>query len=50
MKDILHKNELAKMEDEMPNDTIIEACFPKAKAYCYIPVKGEEEKKVKRNN
>ena len=52
---ILHKNELGKMKDELPNDTIIEACFLKAKAYCYrlhrnsvhTTVKGEEEKKLK---
>ena len=31
----------------MPNDTIIEACFLNAKAYCYTTVKGEEEKKLK---
>ena len=35
------------MNDELPNDTIIEACFLKAKAYCYNTVKGEEEKKLK---
>ena len=35
IKDILHNNELSKMKDELPNDTIIEACFFKAKAYCY---------------
>ena len=23
------------MKDEIPNDTIIDACFLKAKAYCY---------------
>ena len=39
--------ELGKMKDEMPNDTTIEACFLKAKAYCYTTVKGEEEKKLK---
>ena len=33
IKDILHNNELSKMKDELPNDTIIEACFLKAKAY-----------------
>ena len=44
---ILHNNELVKMKDEMPNDTIIEACFLKAKAYRYTTVKGEEEKKLK---
>ena len=27
--------------------SIIEACFLKAKAYCYTSVKGEEEKKLK---
>ena len=47
LKDILHKNELGKMKDELPNDTIIEACFLKAKAYCYNTVKGEDEKKLK---
>ena len=46
IKDILHKNELGKMKDELPNDTIIEACFLKAKAYCYNTVKGEDEKKL----
>ena len=45
---ILHNNnELGKMKDELPNDTIREACFLKAKAYCYTTVKGEEEKKLK---
>ena len=47
IKDILHNNELGKMKDELPNDTIIEACFLKAKAYCYNTVKREEEKKLK---
>ena len=47
IKDILHNNELGKMKDELPNDTIIEACFLKAKAYCYNTVKGEDEKKAK---
>ena len=28
-------------------DTIIEACFLKAKAYCYNTVKGEKKKKLK---
>ena len=32
---ILHNNELVEMKDEIPNDIIIEACFLKAKAYCY---------------
>ena len=47
IKDILHNNELSKMKDELPNDTIVEACFLKAKAYCYNTVKREEEKKLK---
>ena len=47
IKDILHNNKLGKMKDELPNDTIIEACFLKAKAYCYNTVKGEDEKKLK---
>ena len=47
IKDILHNIELSKMRDELPNDTIIEACFLKAKAYCYNTVKREEEKKLK---
>ena len=47
IKDILHNNELGKMKDEIPNDTIIEACFLKAKAYCFNTVKGEDEKKLK---
>ena len=46
-KDILHNNELGKMKDELPNDTIIEACFLKAKAYCYNTIKVEKEKKLK---
>ena len=44
---ILHNSELGKMKDEIPNDTIIEACFLKSKAYCFNTVKGEEEEKVK---
>ena len=36
---ILHNNELGKMKDEIPNDNIIEACFLKAKAYCFTTVK-----------
>ena len=47
IKDILHNNELGKMKDELPNDTIIEACLLKAKTYCYNTVKGEDEKKLK---
>ena len=42
IKDILHNNEFGKMKDELPNYTIIEACFLKAKAYCY-----NTEKKLK---
>ena len=44
---ILHNNELVKMKDEIPNDTIRKACFFKAKAYCLNTVKGEEEKNLK---
>ena len=44
---ILHNNELGKMKDVIPNDNIIEACFIKAKAYCFNTVKGEAEKKLK---
>ena len=47
IKDILHNNELGKMKDELPTDTVIEACFLKAKAYCFNTVKVEEEKKLK---
>ena len=47
IKDILRNNVLGKMKDELPNDTIIEACFLKAKAYCYTIVEREEEKKLK---
>ena len=32
------------MKDELPNDTIMEACFPKAKAYCYNTVKEKMRK------
>ena len=32
------------MKDEIPNDTILEACFIKGKAYCFNTVKREEEK------
>ena len=35
------------MKDELPDDTIIEACFPKSNAYCYNTVKREKEKKLK---
>ena len=44
---ILHNNELGKMKDELTNYTVIEACFLKAKAYCFTTVKGEEENKLK---
>ena len=47
IKDILHNYELGKMKDELPKDTIIEACFFKAKAYCFETVKGEEQEKLK---
>ena len=47
IKDILDNNELGKMKDELPNDTIIKACFLKAKAYCYNTVKREVEKNLK---
>ena len=46
IKDILHNIELSKMKDELPNDTIIEACFLKAKAYCYNTVKREKVKGI----
>ena len=44
---ILHNSELGKMKNEIPNDTIMEACFLIAKAYCFNTVKKEEEKKIK---
>ena len=43
----LSNSELGKMKDEISNDTIIEACFLKANAYCYNTVKDEVEKKLK---
>ena len=43
----LSNSELGKMKDEISNDTINEACFLKAKAYCYNTVKDEVEKKLK---
>ena len=43
---IVHNNELGKLKDEIPNDTIMEACFLKAKAFCLNTVQGEEEKKL----
>ena len=42
IKDILHDSGIGKTKDEIPSDTIIEACFLKAEAYCYTTVKGEE--------
>ena len=50
INDVLHNNELGKIKDELPNDTLIEACFLKAKAYCYNTVNGVDEKKVERYN
>ena len=53
IKDILHNIELGKMKDELPNDTIIEACFlhrnhiVPLEAYCYNTVKREEQKRLK---
>ena len=44
IKDFLHNTELGKMKGELPNDTFIEACFLKAKAYCYNTVKKEKRK------
>ena len=41
IKDFLHNKELGKMKDELPNDTIIEARFLRAKAYFYNTVKRE---------
>ena len=43
---ILHNSELVKLKDEIPSDTIMEACFLKAKAYCFFTVKKEAEKKL----
>ena len=47
MKGILHNTELSKMNVELPNDTIMEACFLNAKANCFNISKGEEETKLK---
>ena len=53
IKGLLHNTELGKMKDELcsstkddeiPNQSIKEAWFLKAKAYCYTTVEGEEEK------
>ena len=49
MKDILINTERGKMKDEIPNDSIIEACFIRAKAHFYTTVKRGEEKKLKTN-
>ena len=35
------------MKDEIPNDATLEGCILKVKAYCYIKVKVEEERKNK---
>ena len=43
----IHHSEWRKLKDEIPNDTIIEACFLKAKAYSFTTIKGGEEKKLK---
>ena len=43
----MSNSELGKMNDELSNDTIIEACFLKAKAYCYNTDKDEVEKRLK---
>ena len=47
IKGILSHTELGKMKDELPNDTIIDSCFAKAKAYCFTTVKGKEETNLK---
>ena len=56
MSGILSNSELEKMKDELcsttngdelTNDTIKEAFFHKAKAFCYTTDKGEEGKKLK---
>ena len=47
IKDILSNSELCEMKCEIPHDTIKEAPFLKAKAFCYLTVKDEEEKKLK---
>ena len=47
IRDILHNNELGNMKDDLPTDTIIEACFLKAKAYCFNTDKSEEKKKLR---
>ena len=41
---ILHNSELGNMKDEITNDTIIEACFLKAKAYCYTSAKDKKKR------
>ena len=43
----IQHSEWHKLKDEIPNDTTLEACFLKAKAYCFTTVKGGEEKKLK---
>ena len=44
IKDILQNNELGKMKDELPNDTIIEACFLKLKHIVTILLKEKKRK------
>ena len=44
IKDIFHNNEIGNMKDELPNDTIIEACFLKAKAFFIIQLKEKMRK------
>ena len=43
----LHNSKLSKMKDGLPNYTIVEACFLKAKAYCFNTVNEGEKKKLK---
>ena len=38
------------MKDEIPDDTVTEACyFQKTKPYCYSTVNGEVEKRCKKH-
>ena len=41
---ILHNSKLVKIKDEIPNDTIMEACFLKAKAYYFNAFKKKRIK------
>ena len=43
----LHNSKLSKMKDALPNYTIVEACFLKAKAYCFNTVNEGGKKKLK---